>query len=688
MPSFEYQPQAVPLNPLLDYADLRTKAATADTAEQTARGATLANNYTAAVQPAQTNLLLQSIGGLTETSPPAAGAAPVASSAAGFGQPAPVPPGQSLFTGAIPKSADAGFQQMVGQVATEEGVNPEWAQRIQHAESGSFQAAHQALSPAGAIGGMQLMPGTASDLNVDPNDPTQNARGGVRYLAQMKNRFGDPILATAAYNAGPGRVDQFLAGKTNLPAETVAYVGKVFGSGNGAELVHNALAGANGHPIPSVATGDNAVPQPPGTGLEPTQMDDAARKNVRQLVAQGRYYMALPDGKGARAAAAIQSALDNIAGPGGIADGTTGNVYRVPGSFATRYAASQATEAGKAGPAAQLHATNEAVTQAGAQQTHAVNTAVDLNAGRMKPITLSPDQTLTTPETAGVGAPVTPQAVQTGAPPIAPLPGQNGTFRPTASPEVAAARKEGDRSVEIQQPIMEQARESQNALNRIGQVRAAIAESTKGGLPPGFFSPEIAQAAAAAKSMGIDLSTLGINPGAIQNQQVAREALTQINGEILKRMFPQRITNADVTTFGANLANYGMDPAALDPILKQAQQAAEYDVGKAHDMLAYKGKNGQSLVGWESQFYPRAGFGPNLFDAVRSGTVPAPATRQSAPEPSAPATAPSATPLPMIQQEGRMVPDNTKLTHGNTYRLPDGRSARFDGQRQGFVPVQ
>ncbi|MGC8120252.1 lytic transglycosylase domain-containing protein [Marinobacter sp. VGCF2001] len=116
------------------------------------------------------------------------------------------------------------FEREIRTAAAEFDVDPALVRAVIHAES-AFNP--KAVSPVGAQGLMQLMPGTARELGVDnPLEATQNIRGGVDYLARMIKRFnGDVRMATAAYNAGPGAVGRY----KGIPpyAETKAYVQRV-----------------------------------------------------------------------------------------------------------------------------------------------------------------------------------------------------------------------------------------------------------------------------------------------------------------------------------------------------------------------------------------------------------------------------------------------------------------------------
>lgn len=119
--------------------------------------------------------------------------------------------------------AQAQYGPAITRAAASFGLDPKLIEAVIQTESG-FNA--QAVSPVGAQGLMQLMPGTAADLGVkDAFDPEQNIQAGSKYLKQLMDRYhGDTGLALAAYNWGMGNLER---NPERMPQETVNYVAKV-----------------------------------------------------------------------------------------------------------------------------------------------------------------------------------------------------------------------------------------------------------------------------------------------------------------------------------------------------------------------------------------------------------------------------------------------------------------------------
>lgn len=130
--------------------------------------------------------------------------------------PTPVGPSET-------RPAGRNFDDLIEKTARDHGLDPNLVRAVVKAES-NFDP--RAVSKAGAMGLMQLMPGTAKDMGVsDPFDPFQNLYGGTRYLREMLDRYsGDINQALAAYNWGPGNLDRSTG---FLPDETRSYIRNV-----------------------------------------------------------------------------------------------------------------------------------------------------------------------------------------------------------------------------------------------------------------------------------------------------------------------------------------------------------------------------------------------------------------------------------------------------------------------------
>ena len=146
----------------------------------------------------------------------------------------------ALLIVSLPARADTvvDWRPFVADASRRFGVPSLWIERVMQAESGGHRMLSGApiVSSKGAMGLMQLMPDSWAEMRAllglgnDPFDPHDNILAGTAYLRLLYDRFGYPGLF-AAYNAGPSRYRDYLAGRLRLPGETRLYVESVAGGG-------------------------------------------------------------------------------------------------------------------------------------------------------------------------------------------------------------------------------------------------------------------------------------------------------------------------------------------------------------------------------------------------------------------------------------------------------------------------
>ncbi|MBS0966467.1 lytic transglycosylase domain-containing protein [Acetobacter okinawensis] len=160
--------------------------------------------------------------------------------------------GLALVLSPIPGQAQD-IDALVREAAAQAAIPPSWIRAVLRIESDGDR---HAVSSAGAMGLMQIMPGTWRDLRrtlnlgADPFDPHDNITAGAAYLRWLHDRYGD-VGFLAAYNAGPRRYDEHLATGRPLPDETRAYVASVV-RWMGDDAVPTVLSQLSGTPSPLI----------------------------------------------------------------------------------------------------------------------------------------------------------------------------------------------------------------------------------------------------------------------------------------------------------------------------------------------------------------------------------------------------------------------------------------------------
>ena len=184
---------------------------------------------------------VQYFGVVAGRSRPLAISLPIASTIVGFVRkslgvaPAPPPSAYVLEQQMSPSALVSRWEPLIAQASQRFGVPRAWLVQVMRMESGGRTMSGEnapIVSRAGAMGLMQLMPGTYADmrtqygLGINPFDPHDNIFAGAAYLKWLHGKYGYPAMF-AAYNDGPGNLEARMADGKILPAETRNYVSRI-----------------------------------------------------------------------------------------------------------------------------------------------------------------------------------------------------------------------------------------------------------------------------------------------------------------------------------------------------------------------------------------------------------------------------------------------------------------------------
>jgi soluble lytic murein transglycosylase-like protein len=200
------------------------------------------------------------------------------------------------------------WKPLVARASRRAGVPVAWINAVMRVESGGrtmLTDTQPMVSSKGALGLMQVLPQTYQDMRAqyrlgpDPFDPKDNISAGAGYLRWLRGKYGYPAMF-AAYNAGPGQIDNVLGGTARLPAETQSYVARVgqilgqSGSGDGSLINAAKFTRPDGSPVLVDPLAVSAV-----RTVQPGEYPDG----VQAVVAMGRLTQAVREDAAAVTAA-------------------------------------------------------------------------------------------------------------------------------------------------------------------------------------------------------------------------------------------------------------------------------------------------------------------------------------------------------------------------------------------------
>ncbi len=202
---------------------------------------------------------------------------------------------------AAPGPASDPWGPYIREASAKYGVPETFIREVMRQESGGHQYLNGELttSSAGAMGLMQIMPATYASLEAryglgpDPYDPHDNIMGGAALIRELYDQYGSPAFL-AAYDAGPRRLEDYLAGRSELPDETIAYLDNVAPRLVGASPMSGPLVAFAGNPgqapasspVPTQAPVEVAEAAPPVPMDAPTQAGSQVWQAAPQPVQQ------------------------------------------------------------------------------------------------------------------------------------------------------------------------------------------------------------------------------------------------------------------------------------------------------------------------------------------------------------------------------------------------------------------